>query len=139
MQNATAGMNAVLQVDGQSDNSVTPFPTENLARGLMGCSSVELGGGCGGGGEATHQCPLDAVSCSSLFLLTCALLMTPSRSEGLLQEGDRVFMLDTGYGSVKKLVSSRTNSALTLISEKRKRKKKEKNKGGGRGKVGGEG
>ena len=33
-----------------------------------------------GGGDAIHQCPLDAVALC--FLLTCALLMTSSHSEG---------------------------------------------------------
>ena len=36
-----------------------------------------------GGDEATHQWPLGAVACCSRFLLTCALLVTSSHSEGL--------------------------------------------------------
>ena len=34
------------------------------------------------GGDAIHQCPLDAVALC--FLLTCATLMTSSHSEGLV-------------------------------------------------------
>ena len=39
------------------------------------------------GGDAIHQCPLDAVALC--FLLTCALLMTSSHSEGCLKQYHR--------------------------------------------------
>ena len=39
------------------------------------------------GDEATCQQPLGAVACWPLFLLTCALLMTSSHSEGRIGAG----------------------------------------------------
>ena len=44
-----------------------------------------------GGGGKLHQCPLDAAACSSLYLLTCALLMTSSHSKGLRSGNSDVY------------------------------------------------
>ena len=49
---------------------------------VMGCGG---GGGGGGGGGQSTGAPLGAVACCSCFLLTDALLMTSSHSEGNLR------------------------------------------------------
>ena len=55
----------------------------------MGCSFVPpppLPKSKGGGGEAFHQCPRDAVAYCSRFLLTCALLMASLHSKAIWAE-----------------------------------------------------
>ena len=48
-----------------AENQSEPLPAENLLEGTAGLQE--------GGDEATHQQPLGAVACCSLFLLTGAL------------------------------------------------------------------
>ena len=56
-----------------------PLSNRESARGhLVGCFVPPF---LREGGDATHQCPLDAVACCSLLLLTRALLMTSSRCQ----------------------------------------------------------
>ena len=41
------------------------------------------------GGNAPHRCPIGAVACDLLFMLTCAVLMTASHSKARIKEEKR--------------------------------------------------
>ena len=96
-------------------NKQTPLATKNLLEDTDGLRRPPSKGG-----DAIHQCPLDAVALC--FLLTCSLPMTSSRSEGLrrvLPEIRRQELDTIPRPAVQRVNSRQRGQVLQVLSRPR--------------------